>query len=372
MHRATLAHVKSLLPTDAGDQFYLALFVLHGLAAVASGIMSMYCEVSFASQQAMRTVPVQNFSRMQNTDIQMFIGATPWSEDGQFDSHRWNPYILVLAFQWLTAWFAFCNIRGWYDLKDIKGWAIAGVFLGLVVIGVWACLPNPRSQEPCWAMYILLTLSFIAAPLIFSRYFVVLEHNRANEKAIEQEEESKSDDFQRSFQIPEETPPGDTGAPRRVWNIPKRIAGLKKGAADERQGLLQPPSSTLSFNVNQAQVAALRRIQFQRAVDAVGFRYAEYCITAPLLFLAVMCLLVTDAPAWLFLAGYWFVQACNAIGISLHYNIAEDVSERTASKGAVDKWFEDIMSEGIWCVVFYSLFFGFGSFCVCVCVCVRM
>lgn len=33
-------------------------------------------------------------------------------------------------------------------------------------------------------------------------------------------------------------------------------------------------------------------------VWGVFFRYAEYCITAPLLFLAVVCLLVVDAPAW--------------------------------------------------------------------------
>ena len=30
----------------------------------------------------------------------------------------------------------------------------------------------------------------------------------------------------------------------------------------------------------------------------VFFRYAEYCVTAPLLFIAVVCLLVVDAPAW--------------------------------------------------------------------------
>lgn len=33
-------------------------------------------------------------------------------------------------------------------------------------------------------------------------------------------------------------------------------------------------------------------------VWGVFFRYVEYCITAPLLFLAVVCLLVVDAPAW--------------------------------------------------------------------------
>lgn len=37
---------------------------------------------------------------------------------------------------------------------------------------------------------------------------------------------------------------------------------------------------------------------FKKAIHMVGFRYLEYCITAPLLFLAVMCLLTVDAPAW--------------------------------------------------------------------------
>ena len=32
--------------------------------------------------------------------------------------------------------------------------------------------------------------------------------------------------------------------------------------------------------------------------DGILNRYAEYCVTAPLLFIAVTCLLVTDAPSW--------------------------------------------------------------------------
>ena len=30
----------------------------------------------------------------------------------------------------------------------------------------------------------------------------------------------------------------------------------------------------------------------------VIYRYAEYCVTAPLLFISVVCLLYVDAPAW--------------------------------------------------------------------------
>jgi hypothetical protein len=67
------------------------------------------------------------------------------------------------------------------------------------------------------------------------------------------------------------------------------------------------------------------RLAFRRTMDEISFRYIEYCITAPLLFLAVMCLLTVDAPAWLFLAGYWMIQACNAIGIAFHYSICFEI-----------------------------------------------
>ena len=48
----------------------------------------------------------------------------------------------------------------------------------------------------------------------------------------------------------------------------------------------------------QPMVNEAEKLGFLYAMDAVGFRYLEYCITAPLLFLAVMCLLVPDAPSW--------------------------------------------------------------------------
>ena len=60
-------------------------------------------------------------------------------------------------------------------------------------------------------------------------------------------------------------------------------------------------------------------------MDQAHFRYMEYCITAPLLFLAVLCLLTVDAPAWLFLTGYWLIQACNAVGIAFHYSVCFDI-----------------------------------------------
>ena len=63
------------------------------------------------------------------------------------------------------------------------------------------------------------------------------------------------------------------------------------------KALKQSPS--LQGDAAQEQQAALvKAFDDNEQVWGVFFRYVEYCITAPLLFLAVVCLLVVDAPAW--------------------------------------------------------------------------
>ena len=76
------------------------------------------------------------------------------------------------------------------------------------------------------------------------------------------------------------------GGDRRV---PKNVAALK--------GVLSNNSK------DEAETQMLKNDKkaehsFKKTIHMVGFRYLEYCITAPLLFLAVMCLLTVDAPAW--------------------------------------------------------------------------
>lgn len=104
---------------------------------------------------------------------------------------------------------------------------------------------------------------------------------------------------------------------------------------------------------------ALRR--FTIAAYDVGFRYAEYCITAPLLFLAVLALLTVDAPAWLYLTGYWLIQACNVIGLAYHATICSDLLRdglRAMDKGSppiepttVTEWMRALIANGSWCVL---------------------
>jgi hypothetical protein len=74
--------------------------------------------------------------------------------------------------------------------------------------------------------------------------------------------------------------------------IPRRIASLK-GASDV-------------YSVRKE--TAESKQTFAEVVDSIAFRYAEYCITAPLLFLAIMCLLVNDAPAWYVSSSFFLIM----------------------------------------------------------------
>ena len=45
----------------------------------------------------------------------------------------------------------------------------------------------------------------------------------------------------------------------------------------------------------------------------------------------------------LFLVGYWMIQACIAIGIALHYNVARDMLTQP-----VNRWIIGILETGTW------------------------
>jgi hypothetical protein len=121
-------------------------------------------------------------------------------------------------------------------------------------------------------------------------------------------------------------------------HVPRGVKGLK-----------------LSSDTANGNPAVESSAEDDKEIMVVAFRYAEYCVTAPLLFLAVVCLLTVDAPAWLFLSAYFMIMACNLLGIVLHYSITTEL------KGDSDKgwvlWLNDLVMTGSWYV--FSLFRSF-------------
>lgn len=283
--RPQFAHALAFFPTDPAGRLYVALVALHASGAIAAFLMSMICDGAYrATQRAMQPVAIPSSGLRNVSGTQAFIAAFPWSEDGEFKNHLWNPYLLVVVFEWLTAGFVLCNLWDWLSkpLEYIQGW----LALGVGATTVWFIVgqtSETKKTDFCLPMFILVYISFAAAALAVMRLAEVIKKRK--------EEAAKA-----NAKSPEEQPDADSdSAPLmvqgRVWRVPRSIATLK-----QRAGRTLGSDGTAASD--ESLVLKEDVPEFVLAVHATGFRYVEYCITAPLLFIAIMALLVADAPSW--------------------------------------------------------------------------
>jgi hypothetical protein len=150
------------LPTDRVDQFHLVVYILHTLAAITAASLALRCDTAQANQQAMipTAIPLPPGSNI--STVAAYRAAFPWSEDALFDSQSWNPYALIMAFEWITAGFALCNLR--HFIPPARSISAAWMVLGVILVAAWFG-SNSKSSEVCVAMLITLLLSFAAAGL---------------------------------------------------------------------------------------------------------------------------------------------------------------------------------------------------------------
>ena len=267
-----------------GELFYLSLVLLHGLGAILSMGLSFGCDTGKAVQTA--RVP----ERLPAANIpQNFLAAYPWDEGAEFYTHQWNPFALIFVFEWLTAAFALRPLL-YYSTGKTQAFIFAAYLwlaVGLLLFLAW-CLTNSGGTPT--AMVITGVGSFLVTAWLCYETFESTPETDLGGRLLA--DKPRDDDFK-----------DQTG---RVWKVPRRVAGLRyRGIATDEQGLPGPDKEDKKYET----------------VYGVAFRYAEYCVTAPLLFLAVVCLLVVDAPGWLFLTGFWLVLVCNALGIALHLSV---------------------------------------------------
>lgn len=171
-------------PSDPDDRMHILMLSIHTAGAIGAYIMSMYCDVLRANQQAMIPRAVaptgSNTSTILPTHISqalLFRAGFPWSQDAKFETHVWNPYLLIVAFEWLTATFAFCTIQCWRD--KARDWVNVWTVLGSAAILLWfmrhyVFRKTDGAVFP-WAMAFLVPLSFAAAVMICYNYLTKCE-----------------------------------------------------------------------------------------------------------------------------------------------------------------------------------------------------
>jgi hypothetical protein len=295
--------------------FYTTLPILHALGALLAMGLSFGCDTGKATQTARVPALIES---MPSGKIKFFTAAFPWYEDAEFVTHSWNPFALIFVFEWLTAGFALRPIKYYVENQRL----LVGLWLGWLVIGlgvfiVWSFV---NSGGICVAMFCTVIVSFLASALLC---LISLIPDSVLTQTANQISTGKKG---KRLSV-------HTDAFGRFWKVPHI---LKKHILEVGEGeyqLLDPPQQLDSKTENSM---------------GVILRYAEYCVTAPLLFLAVASLLIVDGPAWLFLTGFWLLVVCNALGIALHLNFLVLEKDAKIESAGIFTWLLHMFFAGPW------------------------
>jgi hypothetical protein len=172
---------SSWVPSERHDRIHLVMVGLHAAGAIGAYAMSMYCDVLSANQRAMLPKSIHPMRKITNfshhhavSPVTAFRAGYPWSQDHEFPTHVWNPYLLVVAFEWITAAFALCTLR--HFIHDTHKWVMIWVNAGLVACIFWFVrfyiFTKTQSAQFPAAMAIMLCISFAATTLATAMYMV--------------------------------------------------------------------------------------------------------------------------------------------------------------------------------------------------------
>ena len=311
--------------------YYLALPALHALGAILAVGLSFGCDTGRGEQTArVPTAGALPGNQALTTVNRAFLAGYPWDEAAEFATHQWNPFPLIFVFEWLTAAFALRPLVLFGVDPMLLMWAWMGwLASGLLLLVIWSVT---NSGGVPLAMLLTGVASFVLTAVLGIK-FPPPPSRQVGARADRQDKQQ-----QQLF----------CDAAGRIWNIP-RARGLRfrrLGAGEESED--NDESASASQASSSSSSMDIESDAGWEAVYGVMFRYAEYCITAPLLFLAVVCLMTTDAPAWLFLTGYWLVLACNALGIALHMSVAANKRERHADPPTLLNALVRLLFTGPW------------------------
>jgi hypothetical protein len=198
----------------------------------------------------------------------------------------WHLFALLGHFEWISAAFAFFYIRGGWNRWS---WVVS---LGMAAVGTVVFMPWRGTVFVNEVLLLLANLA-VCAGVFYS--------------------------YRRVHLYPG---PSSGGQP----------AGELVFAPQQSRSVLRVPKSFALAGNGDLHTDSLR------TAELPAMRYAEYCITAAELWVAVLAVFVTDPPAFMTICGYALILLCNLYGALLHYSTVSNYMgnvELTASAGAI-------------------------------------
>ena len=197
----------------------------------------------------------------------------------------WHLFALLGHFEWVSASFAFFYIEGQWNPYS---WMVS---TGMVGVGTLFLLPWRGAVFANEVAMLLINAGICAA--VFYSY-----------RGVHPSEEPSSQAEDTSNQ---ESQSGKNG-PKSRW-MAMRVP----------PSLLQPgQQSAALLGAPDLKPESLRQVSLP------AMRFAEYCISASELWVAVLAVFVTDPPAFMGIGGYALILMCNLYGSLLHYSLVSD------------------------------------------------
>lgn len=152
-HTGDEAHASGY---TARDGFHVAIVLLHTISSILATVLVFKCDAARGNQQA--TIPYALPLPPTIPEYAAHRGAYPYAEDGEYSGNTWNPYALILGFEWITVAFAICNLKPM--LANAQNYSWIWLAIGALLLVVWN-FANMRHM--CFAMNIILFGSYLMA-----------------------------------------------------------------------------------------------------------------------------------------------------------------------------------------------------------------
>lgn len=204
----------------------------------------------------------------------------------------WHLFVLLGHFEWVSSAFAYFYISHRYKSKS---WVVSIVW---VVIGTLVYMPYRGSAFV--NEVVLLWANCLICCLVFYSY-------------------------------------------RRVHALsavsPAPASAAQAAAPSDREGEEEEEDSAGAASAARPLTAKFRHFRLSgegtlaagslRDVRLPALRFAEYCITAAELWVAVLCVYVQDPPAFITIGGYTLILLTNLYGLLLHYSLVSSELKTT-------------------------------------------
>lgn len=278
-----------------------AAFAMHAAAALAVAVVLFQCNTAQYSDTGYHMLPLAWQAPNATGPNSTWVGPTtlaqavrngiPWADDEPLAHHRWNPFGLVLIFEFLSSAFALYYLKVPYANYIAMTWLLVGFILYIAWFGA------RNLDNWCEPVLVAFTLLLAGLGMSLMQYLALPAGpvQRLNMWALARKRALRAPPFYPSPQIPQ---------------------------------ILLTPLDPARFNALP--------------------RYIEYSASAGLLYLAVLSLFVVGPPSWAFVCGYTGILLCNLAGCALHI---QHIMGRAADDSPPDQWYRSaaaILGSGTW------------------------